>query len=40
MILFLMIVIYKMSKHIRQDIEDEIPWNTNMEVEIDLYLAA
>lgn len=40
MILFLMIVICKMSKYIRQDIEDEIPWNTNMEVETDLYLAA
>lgn len=29
-----------MSKHVRQDIEDEIPWNTNMEIETDLYLAA
>lgn len=40
MILFIMLVIYKMSKIIRQDIEDGIPWNTNMEVETDLYLAA
>ena len=40
MIIFLMLVIYKISKHIYQDIEDEIPWNTNMEVETDLYLAA
>nr|DAO43084.1 MAG TPA: hypothetical protein [Caudoviricetes sp.] len=40
MIIFLMLVIYKMSKNILQDIEDEIPWNTNMEVETDLYLAA
>ena len=29
-----------MPKIIRQDIEDSIPWNTNMEVETDLYLAA
>ena len=34
-----MLVIYKMSKNILQDIEDEIPRNTNMEVETDLYLA-
>lgn len=40
MILFIMLVIYKMSKIIQQDIEDSIPWNTNMEVETDLYLAA
>jgi hypothetical protein len=40
MIIFLMLVIYKISKNILQDIEDEILWNTNMEVETDLYLAA
>lgn len=40
MILFLMLVTYKISKDILQDIEDSIPWNTNMKVETDLYLAA
>lgn len=35
-----MLVIYKMSKTIRQDIEDGISWDTNMKVETDLYLAA
>lgn len=39
MILFIMLVIHKMSKNIRQDIEDSILWNTNMKVETDLYLA-
>lgn len=34
-----MLVVYKMSKTIRQDIEDSILWNTNMKVETDLYLA-
>lgn len=40
MILFIMLVIYKLSKDILQDIEDSIPWNTNLKVETDLYLAA
>lgn len=35
-----MLVIYKLSKDILQDIEDSIPWNTNLKVETDLYLAA
>lgn len=28
-----------MSKVLRQEVEDSIPWNTNLEIETDLYLA-
>lgn len=39
MILFLLLIIYKMSKVLHQEVEDSIPWNTNLEIETDLYLA-